>query len=617
MKFNDDDHINYLAERDKFNKEFMENDDVKTETRIGVSSRTNVVTGDTLRNIQNETLKMLKDYISMTFGPMGSNTQIITGHDRAAIKSAYSKDGLKVLKSILFDNPIEMSIAAEILETVRHVETQVGDGTTSSTILASLIFERLLKIQEKHKVPPFQLIRIFKEVVESIKERILASGRECTIDDIYNISMISTNGNAEVSENIMNIYKQYGMDVDITLGIATGFESVLKSYDGLTITEGMSDPVYINNKEKGSCEIYNAHVYHFADPIDTFDMIALFEAIIDHNVYEAIDNDEDIIPTVITCPRLSADMSRTLKDLAEKIYQFGSGSIPVLVITNVVASDELIMDDIANLCGCKSIKKYIDPRLLAKDQEAGKAPTIDNVWEFYGEAELVVSDTKKTKFINPKHMHVYKEDGTIEEDPMYTAMVNFLETEIKNAKDTGNANEIGLLKKRLAALKANSVDYLIGGVTVSERDAIKDLVEDAIKNCKSASLYGVGRAANFEGLYHSFAELNQRKQNVEEGDIYTDIARCIFSAYCDITKILYNTVCTDDELVDCYIMQSLENGAPYDISLGELPALQCKDNTVLCSIKLDVNILDTLSKIITMMVTCNQCLVQSVAANIY
>ena len=52
------------------------------------------------------------------------------------------------------------------------------------------------------------------------------------------------------------------------------------------------------------------------------------------------------------------------------------------------------MDDISNLCGCKSIRKYIDPKMLIKDQETGNAPTVDNVFEFYGECEVVIADAK-------------------------------------------------------------------------------------------------------------------------------------------------------------------------------------------------------------------------------
>ena len=602
---------------DDFNNEMFETVDAEGE-ELGINlpvNTSNVVTGSTLREIQNKTLKETAKFLEKTFGPMGSNTKIIKGNNQAEITSSYSKDGLKVLSNIINSAPIEASIVDELISVTRAVEKEVGDGTTSTVILSSLIFRNLIEIEKKFNIPPFQLCRSFQKVVDDIKENILTDGRECTIDDIYNISMISTNGNKEVSENIKNIYEKYGMNVELSVGISNSTDSLLKVYDGLTITEGMSDPVYINNKAENTCEIHDAHIYHFADPIDTMDQIVLFESIITHNIYEPIQNDEAPIPTVITCPRLSADMSSILKRLAEQLYQFDNNNAqsakpPILVITDVVASDEVIMDDIANLCGCKTIHKYIDAEVYKKDIENGIAPTVDTVMDFCGHAELVVSDIKKTKFINPDHM-VEKENG--EKDPMYTAMVNFLENEIAQEEGKESAKSLGLLKKRLSALKANMVDYLVGGVTISERDMTKDLVEDAIKNCKASALYGVGYAANFEGLKNSYLACNK----YEEGSIEEAIARCIFVAYCNITNILYGTVELNQNIVFKYTLHSIENGMPYDISNGYLPSLSEKSDNVLCSIKLDINILDTVSKIITMMATCNQCLLQSPHLNKY
>ena len=43
------------------------------------------------------------------------------------------------------------------------------------------------------------------------------------------------------------------------------------------------------------------------------------------------------------------------------------------------------------------IKKYIDPDIEKMDREKGLAPTLDNVSDFYGSAELVVADISKTK----------------------------------------------------------------------------------------------------------------------------------------------------------------------------------------------------------------------------
>ena len=200
------------------------------------------------------------------------------------------------------------------------------------------------------------------------------------------------------------------------------------------------------------------------------------------------------------------------------------------------------------------------------------------------------------------------------EDPVYSAMINFLETEIEQEKNSENAHSIGLLKKRLSALKANMVDYLVGGVTISDRDMLKDLVEDAVKNCKSASLYGIGFAANYEGLSSSLEILNNYINNGNR-DIYIDIAQCIFESYLEVSRILYRSVELDEDLVEKAVWQSLEDAHPYNISEGYLDS----ENgwKVLCSIKLDVNILKDVSKIISMMLTANQALLMSAAINLY
>lgn len=602
---------------DEFN-EFMTPSDNTTEVdENGVSvslpiNKDNVISADKLRLVQKNVLNNTKNYLAKTFGPMGSNTKIIQGAKQTDISSSYSKDGLKVLSNIINSGPIEASIVDELVEITRAVEKEVGDGTTSTVILSSLIFDKLMYIEKKYNVPPFTLCRTFQDIVERIKDNIISHKEECTLDNIYNISMISTNGDKEVSQNIKDIYEKYGMGVELSVGISNNQNSLLKVYDGLTITEGMSDPVFINNKKDNTSEIHNARIYHFCDPIDTMDQIALFEAILKNNIYDPYENDEEPIPTVITCPKLSADLSATMKMLANQLYQFdnsgaSSAKPPILIIANVIASDEVIMDDIANLCGCKDIRKYIDPEVYKKDAEVGNAPTVDNISEFGGYAELVVADSKKTKFINPKHMN--GDDN----DPIYKAMINFLETEIETSKESENAGYIGTLKKRLSALKANMVDYLVGGVTIAERDMKKDLVEDAIKNCKSASLYGIGNAANFEGLRAAY-ELNNNY--VSENDLINDIVLAITISYIEAAEILYGTVESDKDKVFDAINKSIEVGEPYDISSGVLDDSGLTGK-VKCSIMLDVNILDTLSKIITMMVTCNQCLLQTPHLNIY
>jgi chaperonin GroEL (HSP60 family) len=588
------------------------------EETVGVinSSMTNVVSGETLRKVQISVLEQAATFISATFGPMGSNTKIISGNDFKNIKSEYSKDGLKVLKNITFADPIEASIIEELIEITRHVEGEVGDGTTSTVILSSHIFKNLNVIQKKFNIAPYELMRKFNNVVSEIQKSIKDNGAVCTTDTMYNISMISTNGNEEVSKNIKDIYEGYGMDVDLSVGISNDSDSKIKVYDGLTITEGMSDPCFINNRQENTAEIHNARIYYFSDPVDSYDMIQLFKAIIIHNIFDKISNEEQPIPTVICCPKISRDAQNILQDLAQSLYTYDARNMesekpPICIVTDIVASDEIIMDDIANLCGCKRIKKYIDPKMYEEGKANGTVPTVENVQDFYGEAELVVADQKKTKFINPAHMYRYDDDGNRTEDPVYTSMVQFIEQEIANNKSSEDANTLGLLRKRLSALKANMVDYLVGGITISERDAIKDLVEDAIKNCRSAAKYGVGNAANFEGLLGAYKYCEEHE---EEDTVEAWIGAAIYDAYDRTLRLLYRTICRDEEVIQDMVDKSLEEGRPANIkSASDFDF----DTPVLCSIMLDVEILDTISKIVSMMVTCNQCLLQAPQLNKY
>lgn len=582
---------------------------------ITVLCHDNVVSEDKLKKVQQQTMNVLKDYLAKTYGPMGSYTAIISGTGKDTIKAEYSKDGLKVLKNIVFDSPIEFSIQSEVREICQYVESKVGDGTTSAVILSALIYNELLNIMEKYNLPARRIVKTFKEVVDVCKKLIENCRRDITLEDIYDISLVSTNGNEEVSKAIQTIYKNYGFNVNIDVSISNDQNTKVKEYDGLVINEGFSDPAYINNLETGTADIHNALVYSFADPVDTPEMISFLEKIIMDNIFVKANNDEPMVPTVIIAPMISRDGASLLNKLVNQMYEFDRNSIsnqkpPILIITNISGVDEEIALDIARLCDCKYIRKYINPEIQAKDQEAGLAPTLDTVHDFAGKCELVSADDNKTKFINPV--------GIVENENIYNSLVNYLKSEIKTAE---NRNEdklaIGRLKKRLRSLEANIVEFFVGGISISDRDSLRDLVEDAVKNCASAAEFGVGRAANFEGLNAIYSIIfNNASKNIIEDEI----AKAIFKAYYQAAHILYSTILTHEEANDA-IVQSLVNGAPFDVSelfemTGYITDVKAGTN-ILSSIRTDIEILDAISKIITMMVTSNQCLLQTTQLNRY
>ena len=143
---------------------------------------TNIIDKDTLRKVQLETMETLADALKKSFGPFGSNTIISQGDNGLP---RYTKDGHTILKSIQFQGYIEKSVHTDIEEETRTQAIKVGDSTTSITILSYLIFKKLAEYEKTNSIPPADLVKAFKFVVDEIKETIRLHGRKATIEDMY------------------------------------------------------------------------------------------------------------------------------------------------------------------------------------------------------------------------------------------------------------------------------------------------------------------------------------------------------------------------------------------------------------------------------------------------
>ena len=575
-------------------------------------SFTNIVPKDSLRKVQLNTLEILATVLSKTAGPRGSNTQLLHG----SRYDEYTKDGHNVLSQIQFYRPLENAIQKEMKEITRYIVKTVGDGTTSAVLLSNEIFKSMCDAETE--MSAYSVMSTFKEIVSEMIERIRSNKRECTLEDIYNISMIATNGNEEVADSIKKIYEQFGMDVFIDVGISNTTDHLVKSYDGLTLEVGYPTPAYINtsssDKESGKSSIRNPRIYAFEDPVDTPEMMSFLDAILYHNIFEPLMNQTgDYTPTVILAPSISRDANKLLTDLEKTLYGFDKSNAseqkpPVLIITNANVNHEQF-NDIIMLCGIPTIRKYLDSDIQQKDIDNGDAPTLENVHEWYGSADLVEADTTNTKFVNPRCMFETDSEGNRVYSSVYNGLINYISQELDVAyKNNEDANVTGKLKRRLNSLKTNLVEYLIGGITVTDRDSIRDLVEDAVLNCRSAAKNGVGYGANFEAYRVISEMLSETEIDIKNNK--NNIITAIYNAYGSALKNLYMTV-FDPTTAYNMINESLEKGMPLNLATGEF------DGKVLCSIETDVAILEAISKVIMVMFTANQALLESPINNVY
>jgi hypothetical protein len=274
-------------------------------------------------------------------------------------------------------------------------------------------------------------------------------------------------------------------------------------------------------------------------------------------------------------------------------------NVPLLIVSDI--HQDYLYEDIAKMTGSPFIKKYLNPDMQIADQEAGLAPTIDNICGFHGTAELIQADSSKTKIIRPAKM--FNEDGTYSNE--YNAMLSYLETQIEKCKnEDAGVEATARAKRRYNCFKGNMIDFLIGGITLSDRNNLKASVEDAVLNCRSAAINGVGYGAN----YMAFSVLTEMKNEAAySGDVVVGL---LYDAYEMLLNILYSKSYNANEVEDI-ILSSINKGCPLNIRTNEY------DKKVLTSIRSDVVILETISKILSLMFITNQYLVQTPAHNVY
>lgn len=558
----------------------------------------NVVKKEKLREIQSSVLNELSDILKLSFGPNGSNACI----KKENALSRYSKDGHTIISALHYNGIIEQSIKDDVESITRHIVKTVGDGTTSAVILSAIIFNNIKEFEKEYSSA--DIINTIENFCKYTNEYIKRSATELTIDDVYNIAMISTNGNEFVSEQIRDIYDEFGTGVYIDVSPSIGEDFVVKSYNGMTLNTGYSNSCYVTNQKNNTSEVDNPELYFFEHPIDTKELGVYLDAILSRNIIEPVNNNkyDELVPTVIFAPKISQDMSSLMDSMTAVMAQMPvNNRLPICIITDFHEKEQLI--DLSKMCGAKLIRKYIDKAVYENDVKKGAAPTPETIFNWAGKCDRVISYTDKTTFIRPSKM--YNEDGSYSD--LYDNLCNFLETEIKNLKNEGeDIRTIGTFKRRLHSLKSNMVEFLVGGITQADRDSLRDLVEDAVLNIRSAAQNGVGYGANISALM-AVDKAAADYIDLCKNDLVQGVANSINDAYETLVDSLY--VDTDVNIKE--IKENAAKGLIYNIR-----EMKWTDN-VKTSIMSDVTILDTVTKIISIMATCNQFLVPTAMHNIY
>src|SRR6202790_204774 len=194
--------------------------------------------------------------VRVTLGPKGRNVVF----DRSYGAPRITKDGVTVAKEIELADRFENMGAQMVKEVAARTSDQVGDGTTTATVLAQAIVREGAKAVAAG-MNPMDLKRgidiAVAAVVEDVQKR---SKKVSTNEEIAQVGAIAANGETEIGEMIAKAMQKVGNEGVITVEEAKSLETELDVVEGMQFDRGYLSPYFVTNAEKMIAELENTYL---------------------------------------------------------------------------------------------------------------------------------------------------------------------------------------------------------------------------------------------------------------------------------------------------------------------------------------------------------------------
>ena len=413
-----------------------------TETSFGKESKNQLLEG----------VRKLNNSVASTLGPAGRTVLIKEPNGEIKV----TKDGVTVAKAFKeLENQVE-SIGAELAKKVSvKSANEVGDGTTTSTVLATAILEEGIK-QINDGSNPVDIKKGIDEAVNTVKEALKELSVEITEDSqIKEVATISGNNDIEIGNLISTALDKVGRDGIVTIEESKTGETSLEIVEGMQFDRGYKSPYFVtdNNSMAAVLDdpyilIYDGRITQAAELINVLNKASGESKPI---LIVAEDIDGEALATLIV-----NKMRGTIKAVAVKAPDFGDRRT-------------MALEDLAVVTGGQVLSKN-------KGHKLDKLQPIQ-FNELLGSARKI-SVTKETTTII---------DGRGSEEDLSNRAA-----EIKTQLDTANsAFEKEKLQERLGKLIGGVAIINVGGNSEIEIKEKKDRVEDALFATKAALDEGI------------------------------------------------------------------------------------------------------------------------------
>ena len=402
---------------------------------------------DAARAQLKEGLSQLAHAVKVTLGPTGRNVILQKSWGSPKV----TKDGVSVSKEIDLPEPFKNMGAKMVNQVASKTSDIVGDGTTTSTVLAEAIYVGGLR-HVTAGANPMALQRginkaaaVAAEFIRSVSVPVKGH------DDIAKVATISANNDPEVGEILAGAFDKVGAEGVIEVEEGKGMYSELEVVEGMQFEKGYISPYFMTNPNTLEAVLEDAY-------------ILLHES--------KISNVREIIP------------------LLEKIAHVGR---PLLVVAEDVEGEALAAMVINRLQGILKICAVKAPgfgdRRKAMLGDLGIATGGQVITEDLG---LKLENIELSQLGQAKKIVINKDTTTIIEGAgkkkETTARCDQIRGQIEKSTSDYDHEK---LQERLAKLTGGVAVIKAGAPTEAEMKERKDLLEDALHATRAATEEGV------------------------------------------------------------------------------------------------------------------------------
>jgi chaperonin GroEL len=385
-----------------------------------------------------EGVNLINDSVKYTLGSKGRNVLLDRG-----IASYITNDGITISRDVMAQDEIAQLAVKTIREASAKTNEEAGDGTTTSILLASEIFNRSLSYDKP--------VDIAKQIIEA-KNKIVKNLKELAIpvqdDDLIKVATVSSKDD-KIGKIVADTIKEIGKDGIITVENNNRVGIETETVNGLQIDKGYISPYFITDPQKLKAELNDSLILLTNHKIVNLKLITPLLQNMIQNGSQTIFIMADDVDGAALQDLIVNNMKGMIKCVVVKMPKFKKG----------------VYEDVSIITGAKVI-----------DKEAGMKLE-DIKLEDLGFAKKVESFKNRTLIVDG--------DGDKNEVQKYISILNL---SVDNIKDELEKDET---KKRVAKLLGGVAVIKVGAQTEVEQNSLKDRIDDAIRATQSALEEGI------------------------------------------------------------------------------------------------------------------------------